>query len=96
MAMPVLEAYPSVDVIVKSEGEIPFSEIVERLGGGRSLHDVRGICFRQGGDADALVDTGDAPLLLDLNVLPSPHLTIDPARGRRRIICLETQRGCVF
>jgi anaerobic magnesium-protoporphyrin IX monomethyl ester cyclase len=96
VAMSVLEAYPCVDVIVKSEGEIPFGEIVERLDESRSLRDVRGICFREGVDPDALVDTGDAPLLGDVNELPSPHLGIDRARGERRIICLETQRGCVF
>ena len=97
VAMSVLEAYPCVDAIVKSEGEIPFGEIVDRLSQDRGLHDVRGICFREAIDADAVVDTGDAPLLRDVNELPSPHLTFDPARSRRRrIICLETQRGCVF
>jgi radical SAM superfamily enzyme YgiQ (UPF0313 family) len=94
VAMSLLDAYPAVDVVVKSEGEIPFSEIVERLSAGRSLHDVAGICFR---DGIALVDTGDAPLVEDLDELPSPHLAIaDARRYARRIICLETQRGCVF
>ncbi|HUK36912.1 MAG TPA: radical SAM protein [Vicinamibacterales bacterium] len=94
VAMSLLEAYPAVDAIVKSEGEIPFSEIVERLSEGRSLHDVAGICFR---DNAALIDTGDAPLLEDLGALPSPHLAVTSAgRYSQRIVCLETQRGCVF
>ena len=97
VAMSMLDAYPSVDVIVKSEGEIPFAQIVERLNAGRSLHDVPGICFRDAADSTALADTGDAPLLHDVNDLPSPHLAIgDVTRHRRRIVCLETQRGCVF
>jgi anaerobic magnesium-protoporphyrin IX monomethyl ester cyclase len=97
VAMSTLEAYPDVDVIVKSEGEIPFGEIVERLTDGRSLRDVAGICFRDRSDHGALVDTGDAPLLQDVNDLPSPHFARDdPDRYRHRIVCLETQRGCVF
>lgn len=96
VAMSTLDAYPDVDAIVKSEGEIPFGEIVERLAEGRGLHDVAGICFRDRTDG-ALVDTGDAPLLQDVNELPSPHLARgDAGRHRRRIVCLETQRGCVF
>ena len=94
VAMSVLDAYPDVDAIVKSEGEIPFGEIVERLRDGHGLHDVGGICFRDGG---SLVDTGDAPLLQNLDELPSPHLVTDaPGRYAGRIVCLETQRGCVF
>jgi radical SAM superfamily enzyme YgiQ (UPF0313 family) len=94
VAMSVLDAYPNVDVIVKSEGEVPFSDIIEHLGEGRGLHDVSGICFRDDG---ALVDTGDAPLLRDLDELPSPHLTTDVSEHHAgRIVCFETQRGCVF
>jgi anaerobic magnesium-protoporphyrin IX monomethyl ester cyclase len=94
VAMSVLDAYPDVDAIVKSEGEIPFGEIVERLRDGRGLHDVSGICFRDDG---SLVDTGDAPLLQDLDDLPSPHLATNiNVRHAGRIVCLETQRGCVF
>jgi radical SAM superfamily enzyme YgiQ (UPF0313 family) len=94
VAMSVLDAYSDVDAIVKSEGEIPFAEIVECVSDRRSLHDVGGICFRDGG---SLVDTGDAPLLLNLDDLPSPHLTTAIHRRHAgRIVCLETQRGCVF
>src|SRR5262249_49904059 len=94
LAMSVLDAFPDVDVIVKSEGEVPFAEIVERLSDGRGLHDVSGICFR---DGESLVDTGDAALVQDLEELPSPHLaSFGDGRSTGRIICLETQRGCVF
>jgi radical SAM superfamily enzyme YgiQ (UPF0313 family) len=94
VAMSVLDAFPDVDVIVKSEGELPFAEIVERLSDGRGLHDVSGICFR---DAESLVDTGDAALVQDLDELPSPHLAFfRDGRSAGRIVCLETQRGCVF
>jgi anaerobic magnesium-protoporphyrin IX monomethyl ester cyclase len=93
VAMSVLDAYPDVDAIVKNEGEVPFAEIVDRLSAGRGLHDVGGICFRDGA---SIVDTGDAPLVQDLDELPSPHLISSQSSSAGRIVCLETQRGCVF
>ena len=92
VATSLLEAYPMVDVVVKSEGEIPFADLVDCLGAGRDLRGVKGICFRDGGQ---IVENVDAPLLADLNELPSPHLSPhDDYTGR--IACVETQRGCVF
>jgi len=93
VAMSVLDAHPDVDVIVKSEGEIPFADLVGHLSAGRSLHDVKGICLRDGG---TVVDNEDAPMLRDVNELPSPHLTLPADYGDGRFICIETQRGCVF
>jgi anaerobic magnesium-protoporphyrin IX monomethyl ester cyclase len=94
VAMSVLDAYPDVDAIVKSEGEIPFGEIVECVRDGRSLHAVSGICFRKDG---SLVETGDALPLQNLDELPSPHFAANlNGRHAGRIVCLETQRGCVF
>jgi len=95
MAASIVDAYPDVDIVVKSEGEAPFSEIVERARDGRTLHDVKGIAFR---DARGVaVDNEDAPLLKDVNDLPSPHLGgFDDIDYGGRVICLETQRGCVF
>ena len=92
VAMSVLATHPAVDVVVKSEGELPFAEIVERLSGRLSLRDVKGICFRDGG---TLVENDEAPIREDLNTLPSPHLA-EYATHRGRIVCIETQRGCVF
>jgi radical SAM superfamily enzyme YgiQ (UPF0313 family) len=88
----VLRAHPSVDVIVRSEGERPFAELLARWMDGRSIDDVAGIAFRCGA---AIRDTGDAPILQDLDELPSPHLA-SRDDFTRRVICLETQRGCVF
>lgn len=104
VATAVLEANPWIDVIVKSEGEIPFAALVSRW-----LHEppseasperaqrvegsgVPGVCQRVGSE---IVDTGEAPVLKDLNTLASPHLT--PYMDyTERIVCIETQRGCVF
>jgi anaerobic magnesium-protoporphyrin IX monomethyl ester cyclase len=92
VAMSLLEAYPMVDVVVKSEGEIPFADLVRCLDAGGDLRRVNGICFRSGSD---VVENADAPILADLNELPSPHLT-PHEEYPGRIACIETQRGCVF
>jgi radical SAM superfamily enzyme YgiQ (UPF0313 family) len=92
MAASALELYPAVDVVVKSEGEIPFCELVDHCAAGTDPDRVPGICFRRNG---TIVDTGEAPILRDLNALPSPHTPVYATAGRR-VICVETQRGCVF
>jgi radical SAM superfamily enzyme YgiQ (UPF0313 family) len=92
VAASTLQQHLAVDVIVKSEGEVPFCAIVERRLSGADLEDVSGICFRRGGE---IVDTGDAPILSDLNTLASPH-TERFATNEKRVVCVETQRGCVF
>ena len=92
VARSVLEAHPYIDIIVKSEGEIPFAEIIEAWGRGGAIGDVKGIYFRSG---DAIIENQDAPILQDLNHLSSPHLPMY-ADHKGRIVCIETQRGCVF
>jgi anaerobic magnesium-protoporphyrin IX monomethyl ester cyclase len=94
VAASVVDAYPDVDVVVKSEGEVPFSDIVAALAAGRPLHEVAGIVVREDG---AAVETPDAPLVQDVNTLPSPHLLpLGGVDAAGRFACIETQRGCVF
>jgi len=92
LAPSVLHAHPYIDVVVKSEGEIPFSEIVDALSKGDDLDRVRGIAFRRG---EEIRETAEAFVLKDLNKIPSPHL-IRYGNYKGRVICIETQRGCVF
>jgi radical SAM superfamily enzyme YgiQ (UPF0313 family) len=92
VAADVLRAHPAIDIVVMSEGEVPFAELVARWSGGGTIDDVRGICRRRGGD---VVEHDAAPIVRDLDELSSPHLPrfLDP---RGRVACIETQRGCVF
>ena len=94
IARSVLGSMPEVEAIVKSEGEIPFSEMMTSWGQGGDIDQVNGICFRSRSGA-SLVETQDAAPLMDLNELPSPHLG-STADYTGRTICIETQRGCVF
>jgi anaerobic magnesium-protoporphyrin IX monomethyl ester cyclase len=92
IAASVLRRHPDVDIIVKSEGEIAFADLVAQWNRGAGISGVKGICFRDGA---TIVETDEAPPLLDLNHLSSPHL-VEYASHRDRIVCIETQRGCVF
>lgn len=92
IARDVITAEPSIDVIVRSEGEVPFAEIIDAWKAGRELDDVAGICFRRG---DEIVETADAVILRDLNLLPSPHQD-KYVTFKGRVAQIETQRGCVF
>jgi anaerobic magnesium-protoporphyrin IX monomethyl ester cyclase len=92
VAEAVLRKNPPVDVIVRSEGEVPFAELVRHWRDGRPITNVAGITWR---DGDQVIANADAPIVRDLNRFASPHLAgfIDHTG---RVICLETQRGCVF
>ncbi|MGE0041164.1 MAG: radical SAM protein [Vicinamibacterales bacterium] len=92
IAREVLAAHPAVDVVVRSEGEVPFGAIARARRDGASLDEIPGITFRRDG---AIVETSDAPILKSLDSLPSPH---KPEYGDfdGRTVCIETQRGCVF
>jgi anaerobic magnesium-protoporphyrin IX monomethyl ester cyclase len=92
VAADVMRRHPYVDAIVYSEGEVPVADIAQAWQSGKGLHAVPGICFR---DGDAIVEGGAALLVEDLAEYPSPHLEryVDYAG---RVVCIETQRGCVF
>jgi anaerobic magnesium-protoporphyrin IX monomethyl ester cyclase len=87
----VLASLPA-DVVVKSEGEVAMGLIAAAVRSRTSLTAIPGLWVRGG---DRITDTGEAPILGDLNTLPSPHQDAFAPPGRR-IVSIETQRGCVF
>lgn len=87
----VLASLPA-DVVVKSEGEVAFGLIAAAIRSQHALTGIPGLWVRDGA---RIIDTGDAPILMDLNTLPSPHQPAFAPPGRR-IVSIETQRGCVF
>lgn len=92
VAVDVLRRHREVDVVVKSEGEIPLPEVLRAWGASHGLEQVKGICFR---DGESIVENDDAPVVDDLDQIPSPHVR-RYADYQGRVVCLETQRGCVF
>jgi anaerobic magnesium-protoporphyrin IX monomethyl ester cyclase len=88
----VLERNPCIDVIVRSEGEVPICDLVRCWRDRAQVAGVLGISYRDGERVEA---TAEAPIVRDLNRVASPHLA-NYIGHAGRTICLETQRGCVF
>ena len=87
----LLDSAP-LDFIIKGEGEIVLTEVMNRLLNGETLEDIPGV-FLKG----AKIKPGkDQQPVMDLNVLPSPFLTetIDPCIYPR--LWWELSRGCPF
>ncbi len=96
----LLEAHPYIDAVVRSEGEVPFRDMVTCWRTGTGIADVAGISYRdegrdEGRDGARVVANREAEIVDDLNHLASPHFAgyVDHTD---RIVCIETQRGCVF
>lgn len=93
-----LKEYPSLDVVVRREGEVTFVELLRKLQIGDSLTDVLGITFRT--KDGTTVRTEDRPLIQDLDSLPFPAHDLLPLENLKRmgkiLFPLITSRGCVF
>ncbi len=97
----ILRKYPSVDIVVKGEGENTIVELVDTLKRGRHLKGVLGIAYREGND---IFSTPDRPLIKDLNSLPFPdrtlldveyHSTIAGANlATKKFTSILSSRGC--
>jgi anaerobic magnesium-protoporphyrin IX monomethyl ester cyclase len=97
-----LEAYPEIDVIVRGEGEITFTDLVNKVEGGSSFSKIKGISFRQNG---AISHNPSRPLIKDLDDLPYPgyhfvkdfvHMYHFSAMSGRKMpyVLIEGSRGC--
>ena len=59
-------ADPSVDIVVRGQGEIPFKELVDALYAGTSLQGIPGIIFKEQGR----IVRNDEPVFTDVNNFP--------------------------
>ena len=92
-----LNEYPSLDVVVRREGEQTFVELLEKLQTQSSLSNVLGITYRNG---DKITRNADRPFLQDLDSLPFPAhhlLPLEKLKHNGKILFpLVTSRGCVY
>lgn len=93
----ILQGDPSVDVVVRGEGEQSLPDLCDALAARASLAKVQGIAYRDGGHPTT---TGRSPLLPDLDVLPMawdlidwPIYTYRPRRGSTLAV-VSSSRGC--
>jgi radical SAM superfamily enzyme YgiQ (UPF0313 family) len=81
-----------LDVVVKGEGEITFTEVLRcYLGIGR-LEELKGISYRLDGQ---VFENPERPPIEDLGEIPSPYLEgiLIP---KDKVTYIETYRGCIF
>jgi radical SAM superfamily enzyme YgiQ (UPF0313 family) len=92
LAEEVFEDCPSLDAIVKGEGELPLLEVLSRLAGpdGKTAwRHAPGLILREG-------ETPSVPPMEDLDLMGAPveHFEADFLDGPGQLAYLSTSRGC--
>jgi radical SAM superfamily enzyme YgiQ (UPF0313 family) len=99
----VFRLFPEVDVVVNSEGEPVFTDLLSTYLDGGSRHDldpIQGLSYRSAGGE--VVTTPPRERIDDLDVIPSPFLTgaidltDDNGKFRYDVALMETNRGCPY
>ena len=92
-----LQEYPSLDIVVRKEGEQTFVELIDKIHNQSSLDNVLGITYR---NVDKIVRNEDRPFIEDLDALPFPAHHLMPLENLKHngkiIFPLMSSRGCVF
>ena len=93
-----LKECPSLDVVVRREGEATFLELLDRLKSKEGFTGVLGSTFRR--EDGAIVRNEDRPFIENLDDLPFPAYHLLPLSAFHRmgktIFPLTTSRGCVY
>ena len=93
-----LNEYPSLDIVVRREGETTFIELLDKLQTENSFNKVLGITFRN--KEGKISRNPDRPFLEDLDALPFPAHHLLPLDSLKRmgkvLFPLITSRGCVY
>ncbi len=97
-----LSAIADLDFIIFGEGELTFTELVEKSGGDAQsllakLKDIKGIFYRARTGADVAF-TGNRALIENLDDIPFPYPEIlaGTADPDHKIYYYESSRGCPF
>ncbi len=92
-----LQECPSLDIVVRKEGENTMLELAERVEAGKNYHDVLGITCRKDGE---IVKNPDRAYIENLDELPFPAHHLWPIERLRKhgtvIFPLMTSRGCIY
>jgi radical SAM superfamily enzyme YgiQ (UPF0313 family) len=91
-AQTLLQANPSIDFIVRGEGEVSLQELLLALEEDLDVGQVQGISYRQG---EKVYHNSDRPLIHDLDSIPFPY-PLDLADFRDKIVYYESSRGCPY
>jgi radical SAM superfamily enzyme YgiQ (UPF0313 family) len=93
-----LKECPSLDVVVRREGEATFLELLEKMNTKIDFRGVLGSTFRK--ENGEIIRNNDRPFIEDLDSLPFPAYHLLPLSAFHRmgktIFPLTTTRGCVY
>lgn len=91
VAEEILERHSEVDIVVRGEGEVTFTELLKAVIAERDPWRVEGVTART--EDGRIVSADDRALIADLDSIPSPYLSgiMTPVEGAAYI---ETYRGC--
>ncbi|KPV64516.1 MAG: coproporphyrinogen III oxidase [Candidatus Bathyarchaeota archaeon BA2] len=99
----ILEKYPFVDVVARSEGEHTSLELARCLEKDGDLNNVEGIAFRKAGK---IIFTPDRPLIKNVDELPFPDRNLTGVQytstifgvkvNTKKFTALISSRGCPF
>lgn len=93
LATPILERYPSFDVVVRHEGELTFPPVLAALES-MDFRDVPGVTWRA---RSGIRETAGSPRIDDLDRLPILDYELYPmAELDLDLIRIEAGRGCPF
>jgi len=90
---PTMEAFPCVDYIVRGEAEQTFPALLDMLARDGSPEGLAGLTFRRSG---SVIRNPAAPVITDLDSLPTPAFHLYGNLGECRYVPLELGRGCPF
>lgn len=88
-----LKAFPSVDVVVRGEGETVLPALLDKLSTKEDLRLLQGISYRS---TRNVIRRPDAPLLTDLDSLPLPAFHLFSHLKKCDCLPIEIGRGCPF
>mgnify|MGYP006196716711 CR=1 FL=1 len=92
MSTQLLETFPFIDYIVRSEGEHAFGELIEHLQGKRKASDILSLTWR---DGSKVVENPARAMEDDLDLLPIPAFdAYEMSAGAP--LYLDVGRGCPF
>jgi len=88
-----LTAFPFVDLVLRGEAEISLPALIAELATKVRLHQVAGLTYR---DASQVRRNANAPVIDNLDALPSPAYHLSQYLEGAKIAALELGRGCPF
>ena len=92
-----LNESPDLDYVVKGEGEISFSHLLDVINGKMQHKDVLGITYRKDG---SVIDNPPQPLIKDVDAIPEPSWDLLPMEKYEidniQFGTIMTSRGCPY